>query len=178
MIAAFLSANLWRAAALALLGVVVALLIQIHGLPIIGGGLIARLDRMTELRRIEAENHRTTKRTYAQAMAAARQNEVLRLARVRAEQERINNRAQEDFDRRFAALRARYDGLRRQSRKAAGSQGGAEPVPGLPVPAFGADAEASSDGLSLEERYECSVTAIQLDELITWVEAQTSIDPN
>ncbi len=179
----FLIANPWRAAALALLGLIVALLIQIHGVPLIGGGLVARLERMTELRLIERDNHRKTKAAYAQVMADAIRNEALRLKRVKAEQERINDRAQENFDHRLDALRARYDSLRGQGRKAAGSQGGAEPVPGLPLPAFGADAAPTADGLSaaklsLAQRYQCSVGLTQLDELITWVEAQTKVKVN
>jgi hypothetical protein len=173
-----LLSNLWRTATVTLLGVVLALLIQIHGLPVIGGGLLAKLDRMTELRRIEADNHRKTKAYFAQAMADALRNEKLRLARVRAEQERINHDREASANERLAALRARYDQLRGQGGKATGGQGGAEPVPGLPTPAFGADAAASEDGLSLAERYACSATAIQLDELISWVEAQTAVDPN
>lgn len=176
--AVMLLGNLWRTATLALLGVVLALLMEIHGLPVIGGGLIGKLDRMTELRRIEAENHRKTKAYFAQAMADALRNEKLRLARVRAEQERINASAEKDYSSRLAALRARYDSLRGQSGKVIGGQGGTEPVPGLPIPAFGADAAASEDGLSLAERYACSANAIQLDELISWVEAQTAVDPN
>lgn len=173
-----LLSNLWRTATLTLLGVVLALLIQIHGLPVIGGGLLAKLSHMTELRRIEADNHRKTKAYFAQAVADALRNEKLRLARVRAEQERINASAEKDYSSRLAALRARYDQLRRKGGKAAGSQGGTEPVPGLPTPAFGADAAAGEDGLSLAERYACSASAIQLDELISWVEAQTAVDPN
>lgn len=173
-----LLSNWWRTATLALLGVVLALLIQIHGLPVIGGGLIAKLDRMTELRRIEADNHRKTKVAFSQAMADALRNEKLRLARVKAAQERINHDREVRANERLAALRARYDSLRGQSGKAVGSQGDGQPMPGLPVPAFGADEAAGADGLSLAERYECSVSATQLDELITWVEAQVAIDPN
>ncbi len=178
-----ITSNLWRAAALALLGVVIALLIQIHGLPLIGGGLVAKLDRMTELRRVERDNHRKTKATYRAAMAEAQRRELARLARVQAEQERINDDREAHANERLAALRARYDGLRRQSRAAAESAAGSEPVPGLPYPAFGADAAAGADGLSatelsLAERYQCSVGLTQLDELITWVEAQALVRLN
>lgn len=162
----------------ALIAFVAALLIHIHGLPVIGGGLIARLDRMTELRRIEADNHRKTKANFRQAMADAQRREVFRLARVRAEYERNNERAQERFNDRLALLRSRYDSLRRQRGKVVGSASGAEPVPGLPNPAFSADAATGEDGLSLAERYQCSVSALQLDELILWVEAQTKVKVN
>ncbi|OZA34368.1 MAG: hypothetical protein B7X92_10315, partial [Novosphingobium sp. 17-62-9] len=140
-------------------------------------------DRMTELRRVEADNHRTTKRNYAQAMADARRNEALRLARVKAEQERINVRAQETANARLAGLRADYDRLRNQARTGVGSARGNQPVPDLPTPAFDPDAAARANGLSatelsLAERYQCSVSATQLDELISWVEAQVAVRVN
>lgn len=162
----------------ALLAFVAVLLIQIHGLPLIGGGLIARLDRMTALNNENVANHRTTKRNYAQAMADAIRNEKLRLARVKAEYERINDERKTAVDARLAALRARYDSLRGQAGKAAGSQGSTEPMPSLPSPTFGTDAAPGADGLSLSERYECSVSATQLDELISWVEDQTKVKVN
>lgn len=174
----FLGANLWRSIALALLGVVIALLIQIHGLPLLGGGLIAKLDRMTELRRVERDNHRKTKATYRAAMAEAQRRELARLARVQAEQERINDDREAHANERLAALRARYDSLRRQSRAGTESAAGGQQMPDLPYPAFGADEAAGADGLSLTERYECSATAIQLDELISWVEEQSAIKVN
>lgn len=167
----------------ALLAFVVALLIQIHGLPIIGGGLIARLDRMTALNAANVANHRTTKRNYAQAMADARRNEALRLARVKAEQERINDDRKAAANARLDALRARYDSLRGEARTGVARAAGGKPVPSLPAPAPGADATPGADGLSaaeltLAERYQCSVGLTQLDELITWVEAQVRINPN
>lgn len=167
----------------ALLAFVALLLIQIHGLPIIGGGLIARLDRMTALNNANVASHRTTKRNYAQAMADARRNEALRLARVKAEQERINDDRKAAANARLDALRARYDSLRTQARTGVAGSAGGQPVPSLPAPAFGADAATGADGLSaagltLAERYECSVSATQLDELITWVEAQTLVRVN
>jgi hypothetical protein len=162
-----------------LIAFVVALLIQIHGFPLLGGGLIARLDRMTELRRIEADNHRKTKEVYRAAMAQAQWLEQVRLARVRAEFERNNERAQERFNDRLALLRSRYDSLRRDAgRTNAASAAGGITMPSLPATAFGADAATGEDGLSLAERYQCSVHSLQLDELISWVEAQTKVKVN
>lgn len=162
----------------ALLAFVLFLLIQIHGLPIIGGGLIARLDRMTDLRRMEAANHRQTKTNFRQAMVEAKRMERARIARVKAESERNNANAKEDFHRRSAALRARFDSLRSQARARAESAGGAVSVPGLPTPLFGFDETASEDGFPLAERLECSVYATQLDELITNIESNLAIDLN
>lgn len=162
----------------ALLAFVLFLLIQIHGLPFIGGGLIARLDRMTELRRTEADNHRKSKDNFRRAMADAQRLEVFRLARVKAEYERNNERAKERFNDRLALLRSRYDELRAKAGAGStGATGGVE-MSALPHPAFGADAATGEDGLSLAERYQCSVSALQLDELISWVEAQAKVKVN
>lgn len=182
---AMITGNLWRAACVALgsllvalIGFVVALLIQIHGLPFVGGGLIARLDRMTDLRKAEAANHRQTKTNFRQAMAEAKRMELARIARVKAENERINAYAKDDFQRRAAALRARFDSLRSQARARAESAGGAVSVPGLPTPLFGFDEAASEDGFPNSERLECSLNSTQLDALITNIESLTAIDPN
>lgn len=178
MIAKFIGGDLWRTAALALLGMCVSMALWIFGLPLIGGGLLAKLDRITALNASNVESHRATKRFYRAAMEQAQRLEQARLARVAAEQERINERAQESYDRRLTDLRTRYDRLRAQGRAGAASAAGAEPMPSLPYPAFGADAAAGADGLPLAERYECSATALQLDELITWVDAQTKVKVN
>jgi len=174
----FLGANLWRSLALALAGVCISLLMWIFGLPLIGGGLLAKVDRLADLNAQNVAAHRQTKQNFRNAMAEAQRLEQARLARVRAEQERINERAQESYDRRVADLRTRYERLRAQGRAGVASAAGAEPMPALPEPAFGTDAEAGADGLSLSERYECSVTALQLDELISWVDAQTKVKVN
>lgn len=175
MIAA-LTSNLWRALSAFLAGLVLVLLIHIHGLPIIGGGLVARLERMTQLRQDEAASHRQTKDNFRAAMAEAQRREVFRLARVKAEQDRINDHAQDDYERRLAALRSRYDGLRRERGANPASAAGSVDVSGLPVPAFGADAATDADGLSTALM--CSTYAVQLDELISWVESQAAVNVN
>ncbi|BEV02188.1 hypothetical protein [Novosphingobium olei] len=174
----FLLADRWRALSLALGAVCLVLSAWIFGLPVLGGGLIARLDRMTALNASNVAAHRQTKQVFRNAMAEARLLDQARLARVRAEQERINDHALEDYDRRMADLRARYDRLRGQGGAGAASSAGAKPMPGIPAPAAGSDEAASADGLSLAERYECSATALQLDELISWVERQADVLPN
>ena len=176
MIWAAITGNLWRALSAFLAGLVVMLLIQIHGLPIIGGGLVSRLERMTQLRQDEAASHRKTKDNFRAAMADAQRREVFRLARVRSEYERNNERAKERFNDRIALLRSRYDGLRAKDRTNATSAAGGVDVSGLPVPAFGADAAPDADGLSTALM--CSTYAVQLDELISWVEAQAAVNVN
>lgn len=177
MIAA-ITGNLWRALALALCGLVAALWVQVHGLPIIGGGLKADLVSMTAANDANIKAHRQTKDNFRNAMADAQRREVFRLARVKAEQERINTDARISFDRRVAALRARYDGLRGESGAGvAGSPIGVA-VPSVPGSPSGTDEATGADGFSLAERYEASIYATQLDELITWVAAQGAVRMN
>lgn len=178
MIAKLLTDNPWRAAALALGGIIVALLMQIYGLPLIGGGLKADLASMTELRRQEAENHRATKQNFRTAMEQAKRLEQFRLARAEAEQEKINEREKQDYDRRLADLRSRYERLRNEARASAAGAVGAKPVPALPASPFGVDAATGADGLFLAERYQCSATSIQLDSLISWIEQQAKVKVN
>jgi hypothetical protein len=183
MILKWLEANIWRAAALALAIYAATLLVQIHGLPPLGGGLIARLDRMTELRTAEANSHRRTKANFRAGMAEARRRELARLAMVKAQQERINADVQDDHSRRVAALYARYHGLLKQARTRAESAAAGQSVPGLPAAPGGPDAQTGPNGLpltelTLAERLEASLIATQLDGLIRWVERQARVDPN
>lgn len=160
----------------ALVAFIVMLLIQIHGLPIIGGGLVSRLERITALNDANVKSHRQTKDNFRAAMADAQRREVFRLARVKAETERNNDARETAVNARLTALRTRYDSLRRQSGANATSATGGVDVSGLPVPAFGADATPDADGLSAALM--CSTYAVQLDELISWVEAQAAVNVN
>ena len=74
----WIRANLWRAVATAALTAALALALWVFGAPIIGGGLLSDLDRMTQLREAEARSHRQTKANIraAQADAAAAQTAV------------------------------------------------------------------------------------------------------
>jgi hypothetical protein len=175
MIAA-ITGNLWRALSAFLAGLVVMLAVQVYGFPLLHKGLIAQLESMTALNTSNVNSHRKTKDNFRAAMAEAQRLEVFRLARVKAEQQRINEHAQVDYDRRIAALRARYDGLRAKGRTSVASAAGGVSVPSLPVPAFGFDATTDTDGLSAALM--CSTYAVQLDELITWVEAQAAVNVN
>lgn len=95
-------ANLWRAAALALAGIVLALLVQIHGLPLVGGGLKADLAA-------ERTAHLETQRRYALAQVeAAEKARAYRLAeegRYRAKAERTDTEHAKDLETALAAAR-------------------------------------------------------------------------
>lgn len=174
----YLKGDIWRAIALFLAVMLLAALIQIHGLPIIGGGLKADLAGMTALRADEVRSHQQTKDNYRAAQLDAARKDAFRLIRVKAEQERANHDREAAANASLDALRHKYERMLSQARTGAAGAAGGQPMPGLPTPAFGADAAAAEDGLSLAERYECSVSATQLDELISWVGAQAAIDVN
>lgn len=185
---AALTGNLWRAAAIALAGICAGLLLQIHGVPVLGGGLIAERDAAiaaTGTARHERDSeraaHQTTKDRYEAAQAQAARDEALRLARVQSEQERISTDAKDSYARRIADYRARYEQLRQQAAAAAGTAGGAsagKPVPGVRDAAGGADAPACANGLSLDQRWDATQQATQLDELISWIERQARVPAN
>ena len=98
--------------------------------------------------------------------------------RVRTAQATINERTTHDLEARLAAARLAADRLRRNAGGAAADPGGrgAAHMPGLSAPARGASEAAGEDRLS--ERLIATEQAIQLDELIRWVRAQSAIDPN
>lgn len=98
----WLRANLWRAVALALVGIVLALLVQVHGLPIVGGGLKAELAA-------ERAAHLETQRRYslAQVEAAdkARAYRLAEEARYRVKAERTDTEHAKDLESALAAAR-------------------------------------------------------------------------
>lgn len=179
----WIRANLWRAAALSLAGIVLVLLVQVHGLPLLGGGLKADLAAMTAARDAEIATHQQTKDVYRAAQAEAALQQTFRNARVKARQERISADAEASANRRLDDLRRRYDGLLAQARTGAAGAAGGQHVPGLSTAASGPAEATGADGLpaaelTLAERYQCSVSATQLDELISWIERQAAIDVN
>lgn len=98
----WLRANLWRAVALALAGITLALLVQVHGLPLLGGGLKANLAS-------ERAAHLETQRRYALAQVeAAEKARTYRLAeeaRYRMKAERTDTDHAKDLETALAAAR-------------------------------------------------------------------------
>lgn len=95
-------ANLWRAAALALGGIVLALLVQVHGLPIVGGGLKAELAA-------EQAAHLETQRRYAlaqiEAGEKARAYRLSEEARYRALASKVDTEHASNLETALAAAR-------------------------------------------------------------------------
>lgn len=102
-------ANLWRATALALLGIVLLLLAQIHGLPIIGGGLKADLAA-------EQKAHLETQRRYAfaqvEAAEKARAYRLSQEARFRALASKADTQHASNLETALAAARRHADANR------------------------------------------------------------------
>lgn len=132
-----------------------------------------------QLYRAEAKAHAETTANYRIAAERARAADRANARRVEAAQFRINERTSNDFQARLAAARARADRLRDEAQAAAGRGGGrSAPMPVLPASPARAAQTAGQDRLPDAERLIATEQAIQLDELIKWVRAQASVDPN
>ena len=135
-----------------------------------------------QLYRDEQSAFAGTVANYRAAADAARAADRAAAERVAAEQRAINERTDHDYEARLADARARADAiaerLRLEARTAAADprRGGAAPVPRLSAAAGQSPQAAGQDGLS--DRLIATEQAIQLDELIKWVKAQSKVDRN
>ena len=122
----------------------------------------------------------TTVANYRAAAAQAEAADRANVGRVAAEQRTISERTSNDFEARLAAARLSAQRLRRQSAAAAADPGarGAAPVPGLPAAPGGPAQGAGEDGLRQSDALTATEQAIQLDELIKWVERQAAVRSN
>jgi hypothetical protein len=111
MIAA-LTANLWRAAALALAAITLGLLVYIHGLPVIGGGLKATIaQKNLALEKAASDLRAASGELEGARVAIGRQNAAVarleaeraasaqRAAKALSEAQRANSRADEALGR-------------------------------------------------------------------------------
>jgi hypothetical protein len=137
-------------------------------------------DRFEALYRAEQAAFAQTVANYRAAAERARAADAANQRRVEGEQAQINQRSSHDFQTRLADARARYAaGVQRNPQGAADRGGrGAAPVPGLPAAAGGPAQAAGQDGLSTQDQLTATEQAIQLDELIKWVQRQHSVDVN
>ena len=125
----------------------------------------------------------TTVATARAAAEQARAADEANAARVAAEQRSITERTSNDFEARLAAARAdaalAFGSVRVESQAAAdrGARGNA-PVPSLPAAPGGAAESSRQDRLPAPDALTATEQAIQLDELIKWVRAQSAVDPN
>ena len=121
--------------------------------------------------------------TVANVRAAAKQARLADRAnaeRVRARQAAINQRSDHDYEKRLADARAAAGRLRLQAGAAAGHSGAgrAAPMPSLPATAGSAAQATGEDRLPDSDALIATEQAIQLDELIRWVERQAAVEVN
>jgi hypothetical protein len=125
----------------------------------------------------EQAAHRQTVINYQNAAATARKADAANTARVKAEQTAINERTKSDYEARIAAARARADSLRPHAGPAANpGSPRTEDVPGAPGSSSGTPGATPKDGLSGDDRLIATEQAIQLDELIKWVNRNLVVD--
>ena len=117
---------------------------------------------------------------YRVAADAARAADQANVERVTAAQHAINERTEHDYETRLAAARAAAERLRVQSAAAPADPGAgrAASVPRVADAADSADETSRKDRLPQSDALLATEQAIQLDELIRWMEAQTKVDPN
>jgi hypothetical protein len=122
--------------------------------------------------RTERARYAETVAGYKNAAAEAAAIQAHNLARVKVAQAEINERVSNDYQARIDAARATADRLRRTSGQIS------NPAVGMPAASEGPAriAQAAQDGFSLAQRLTAQEQAIQLDELINWVEAQSSVE--
>ena len=121
----------------------------------------------------------TTVANYRAAADRARADDQANAERIRSAQATINQETKDAFEARIADVRARADRLRVDFETTT-NRGGrrAAPVPGLPAAPGSATESAGQDRLPAADALTATEQAIQLDELIKWVRAQRSVDPN
>jgi hypothetical protein len=115
---------------------------------------------------------------YRAAAETARLADLANAGRVAAEQRTISERTANDLETRLADARARAVRLQLGERSPATAQRGARAaaVPAARQAAGQAGGAAEEDGFSLTDRLLATEQAIQLDELIKWVDAQAAVD--
>lgn len=140
----------------------------------------AKTAHYAELLAAERGAHAGTVANYRAAAEQARQADLANAERVRARQAAINERTEHDYETRLADARAAAGRLRGEQSAASAhpGPGRAASVPGLPAAAGGAAQATGQDGLPVADRLIATEQAIQLDELIQWVERQQAVDPN
>jgi hypothetical protein len=126
----------------------------------------------------ERAGHAATVANVRAATERARATDRANAQRVAARQDAINQRSDHDYQNRLADARAAARRLRGEGAPAAADPGAgrAKAVPGLSTAAKGAAEAARQDRLPDHERLIATEQAIQLDELIKWVERQHAVD--
>lgn len=138
----------------------------------------AKTAHYAELLAGERGAHAATVANVRAAAEQARAADQANAARVMARQGAINEESAHDFEKRLADARAAAQRLRgaRAPAEADPGAGRAANMPGLSTAAQGAADAAGKDRLPDPDRLIATEQAIQLDELIRWVERQHDVD--
>lgn len=173
----WLRANLWRAAALALAGIVLLLLAQIHGLPIVGGGLKAELAA-------EQKAHLETQRRYAfaqvEAAEKARAYRLSQEARYRALATKADTEHASNLETALAAARRHAAAnrcapvrLQPESAPAVGSPGGSGTGAegGSAESGNGSGGDAQLVAVTEDDLRICTVNTSRLQAVRAWADS-------
>jgi len=126
--------------------------------------------------RAEQQAHAQTVANYRAAAETARHADAANRDRVAAAQQDINERTIHDYEARLGDARTIADRMRSGTSAADRRGGRAAAVPAPGAAAREAGGSAAQGELSISERLIATEQAIQLDELIKWVEAQGAVD--
>jgi hypothetical protein len=130
-----------------------------------------------QLYRGEQAAFAATAANYRMAAEQARAADRANAERARADQSAINERSNHALEIRLADARARAQRLRGEASTAETDPdpGRSAPMPGLPAPTRGAAQPAGEGRLPEADALIATEQAIQLDELIKWVRAQSQV---
>lgn len=136
----------------------------------------AKTEHYAEMLAGERAAHAVTVANIRLATEQARLADAANAARARAEQAAITERTSNEFKTRIDAARAADERLRPSAGAAIrrGSRGGAS-MPGLSTAAQQLAQAPVENRLSQSERLIATEQAIQLDELVKWVRAQSAV---
>jgi hypothetical protein len=139
----------------------------------------AKTTHYAELLAAERGAHAATIANVRAAAEQGRASDKANAERVKGRQADINQRSDHEFKERLADARAAAGRLRRRGASAPAGPGGGRTaaVPALSLATSGAHQAAREDRLPQPERLIATEQAIQLDELIKWVERQAAVDP-
>ena len=124
---------------------------------------------------IKAERARyaETVANFKDAQAKAELAQKANLARVSIQQRNITDETLDDYNRRVADLRARYQRLLSQGNRSAS---GNAAMPAIPDATGRIDEAPDENGLPAADALTASEQALQLDALITWVDRQAKVE--
>jgi hypothetical protein len=125
-----------------------------------------------QLAKSDAARH-ADRLAYAKAQEAAQAKNKARVQQIETQQQKVTSDVESDYQRKLGILRSE---LRAQPAAPQGSAGkpGVSQVPD----ASSGPNQTSGMPLSDSERLRAAENELQLDELITWVEQQSQVDPN